>query len=432
MTSLHNDLLQREYTVRNELKILWKRGSDMPNHKQTIFRNSDVKERIIVPGQIVDPLIGTMAPRTALHIRDGQIFRIMKNYNIQEAPEQCEVISCPELTILPALVDCHVHLGLDGHDFEKAVNGWLDTEVWVNQVKESLENSLNCGIVILRDGGDNGTIGLQAKQLVENGELDGPRILACGQGIGKAGKYGSFLGPGVVNVTEAYQLIDRFKEQGADLVKVLLSGIVSFKNFGKVGPTQFTQTELNLIIEYAHEQGLPVMAHASSDEAVRLGIIAGVDSMEHGYFISTESMAMMAEKGIAWVPTVVPVANQLKSPSREAHSQEAQDIIKRTYELQLRRINEARTFGVLLGIGTDAGAGGVVHGYDYFRELELFSQAGLSAIEVLRAATINSSKICGVEARVGSIEVGKDAVLIGTSGNPMHEIEGLKIEFLLY
>lgn len=405
----------------------------LKNNRLTKLRCSDRSELIIVPGHVADPDTSMLLSRTALFIQKGRIARIQTDFHTNQIPPGLEVVSLPELTILPALIDCHVHVALDGVDFAAAVKRWSDSFAWLEHVKANLEHSLESGLATIRDGGDNGMVGLRTRKLLEKGELEGPRILACGQGIGKAGKYGSFLGPGISNVGEACQLIDALKEQGVDWLKILISGIVSFKDYGKIGAVQFTQTELNIMTKYAHDLGLPVMAHASSDEAVRLGIKAGVDTMEHGYFVSAKSLADMAEKGIPWVPTVVPVANQLEAHAHLYHSPESQEIIKRTYELQLKKINEAQSLGVSLGIGTDAGAGGVVHGYDYFRELELFAQAGLSPSEVLRAATSTAAQICGLQEEIGRIEVGKKALLIGVRGNPFQDLNVLRnVEFLLY
>lgn len=405
----------------------------LKNNKQIRMRNSDHSELMIVPGRVADPHTGRILSRTALYIQNGRITRIQTDFQAAQFPSGLEVVDLPELTILPALIDCHVHLALDGVDFAAALGRWSDDKAWLGQVESALKHSLDCGLATIRDGGDNGKVGLFTKRLIEKGELEGPRIMACGQGVGKAGKYGSFLGPGISDIREACQLIEDLKRQGVDWVKILVSGIVSFKDYGKVGAVQFTQRELTGIIAYAHDLGLPVMAHASSEEAVSLGIQAGVDTIEHGYFVSAQSLAAMAEKGIPWVPTVVPVANQLQSNSPLNHSLESQEIIKRTYELQLKKIKEAQALGVLLGIGTDAGAGGVVHGYDYFRELELFAQAGLSAGEVLQAATATAARICGLQDDQGSIEVGKKALLIGVKGNPFQDLSVLRnIEFLLY
>ena len=405
----------------------------LKNNKLIKMRNSDHSELIIVPGRVADPGTGILLSRTALFIQKGRIARIQTDFHTDQIPSGVEVVSLPELTILPALIDCHVHVALDGVDFAAAVERWSDENAWVEHVKLALDHSLDSGLATIRDGGDNGKVGLRIKKLIEKGQIEGPRIIACGQGIGKMGKYGSFLGPGISNVEEACHLIDALKEQGVDWVKILVSGIVSFKDYGKIGALQFTQRELNIITEHAHDLGLPVMAHASSDEAVRLGIKAGVDTVEHGYFVSAKSLANMAEKGIPWVPTVVPVANQLEVHSRMNHSQESQEIIKKTYELQLKKIKEAQSLGVSLGIGTDAGASGVLHGYDYFRELELFAQAGLSPSEVLKGATSTSAQICGLQEEIGSIKVGKKALLLGVRGNPFQDIYVLRnLEFLLY
>lgn len=164
---------------------------------------------------------------------------------------------------------------------------------------------------------------------MKEGRIDGPEILSCGQAIYKKGRYGSFLGPGVSSLDEARQMIDSMCEQGVDWIKILVSGIVSFKEFGNVGFVQFSQTEINCLVDYAHSLGVPVMAHASSDEAVVLALNAGVDSVEHGYFLSTGSLKVMAERNIPWVPTVAPVANQVVPPVSFYHVEATRSVISR-------------------------------------------------------------------------------------------------------
>jgi len=389
---------------------------------------------ILLAPWVLDSEAGKLHPDTAVFIRNGIIAEVKANFSHANLPAEgrFRLIELSEHTLLPALIDCHVHLALDGQDFQSAQARWDNELEWLAQVRESLQNSLEHGLGLLRDGGDGGNVGLKVRNLVRDGELAGPEILACGQAVYKKGRYGSFLGPGASDLNEAGGMIETLGRQGVDWIKILVSGIVSFKEYGKVGACQFTQAELNYLVQQAHSLGLPVMAHASSDEAVVLTVNAGVDSVEHGYFLSTDSLKRLAAKNIPWIPTVVPVANQVDAAAKSAHSEESREIIIRTYELQLARIKEAFELGVAVGIGTDAGASAVPHGQNHYQELRLFAQAGLTRAEILKACTSTAARICGREQDFGAIRTNRKARLIGVRGNPLEDLSTLeKIEFSL-
>lgn len=390
-------------------------------------------DTVILAGGIIDNVHPGIRPNVALFIRNGVISEVREEFDASflEDTGHWEVVDLRKFTLLPGLIDPHVHLALDGVDFKAALSRW--EEGWKEQAVLALANCLEAGVLAIRDGGDKEDIGLKGREMVERGEVEGPRVLACGRAVGKKGLYGWFLGPGIETVEEGKKLIDEVKAQGVDCVKILVSGIVSFKEYGKVGAVQFSQSELDTLVDYAHSLGLPVMAHASSDEAVRRAAYAGVDSVEHGYFVSSASLAVMAERAVPWVPTVVPVAIQSKPPVSLHHTAESVDVIKRTYELQLKRIEEARRLGVTIGIGTDAGAVGVLHGSGIVGELELFAEAGFSTGELIKGVTLTNAQICGLAGEMGSIETGKKPVLIAVKEDPLKTINSLKhVQSIIY
>ena len=340
-----------------------------------------------------------------IHIWDGKVqFIEEKPFSYYERIQQtgkkkCQVIGGDHLTVIPGMIDCHVHLALDGE--EKSLH-------FKDRLKDKMASNLTHGIAAVRDGGDKDGIGLACRDLVNQMELKGPVIMASGKALHKNGAYGSFLGPGVAP-GELSKVLKRCIKDGINQVKVIVSGIVSFKEYRKVGKIQFDLEELEYIVRAAGEQGLKVMAHASSDEAVQLCIRAGVHSIEHGYFISEESLQKMAEREIAWVPTVVPVAVQNKR--KLDRSTADADVIERTYRRQLRMVKLAQQLGVRLGVGTDAGAAGVQHGAAFLQELKLFQEAGLTPEEILMAATRNGAYIVGLEKDLGIIAPGRPAFL---------------------
>jgi imidazolonepropionase-like amidohydrolase len=250
--------------------------------------------------------------------------------------------------------------------------------------------------------------------MVNNVELKGPVVMASGKALRKNGGYGSFLGTGAAP-GELAKVMKGLLKENINQVKVLVSGIVSFKEYSKVGGVQFTLKELEQIVRIAADHGLKVMAHASSDEAVQICIKAGVHSIEHGYFISVDSLKAMADQRIAWVPTVVPVAVQNQGLDGSLTAETA--VIEHTYRRQLQMIRLAQKLGVILGVGTDAGAVGVQHGTGYLRELQLYQEAGLTAEETLMAATRNGAYIIGMQDSLGVISPGRPAYLLVLEGD---------------
>ncbi|MDD3315533.1 MAG: amidohydrolase family protein [Syntrophaceticus sp.] len=350
-----------------------------------------------------------------VYIWDGKVQSIEKqavNSRVEKpvgGMKNRRVIPANNMTVVPGLLDCHVHLALDGVSSPSPHRSVLR-----GRIRQKLASDLAYGIVAVRDGGDRDDIGLVCRDKVNNMELKGPVVMASGNAVRKKGEYGSFLGAGTTS-KELAKTMKKLLMKNINQVKVLVSGIVSFKEYGRVGKIQFSLQELEQIVKIAGEHGLKVMAHASSDEAVQLCIGAGVHSIEHGYFISEDSLKEMADRGIAWIPTVIPVAvqNQQRVPSKIGKAA----VIEHTYQRQLRMIRLAQHLGVLLGVGTDAGAAGVQHGVGYMQELQLYQETGLTLEETLLAATRNSAQIMGMKDSLGIIAPGRPAYLLLMEGD---------------
>lgn len=342
----------------------------------------------------------------------------------EAAPEGLQLLDLREYTVMPGLVDCHVHLALDGHDFHSAMTQWRQWDLLMERIRQDLAATLKKGIVAVRDGGDREWIALRARDEI-NRETAWPRIRAAGTALRNPGRYGSFLGPGL-NGKEIREAVDDIARRGADHIKVLVSGVVSFKEYRRVGDMHFTPGQLRELVSAARRLGLKVMAHASSDDAVRLALEAGVDSLEHGYFLSRSSLEVMAGKGIPWVPTLAPVALQAREPAKNRYSDRELNVIKETYKRQQRMVKEASDMGVRLGVGTDAGASGVFHGKGYLEELLLLEEAGLAGEQILRAATNAGAAILGLEKEMGMIRPGLPPHIIAVRGNPLEDLKALE------
>ena len=267
---------------------------------------------------------------------------------------------------LPLPVDTHVHLSLGG---DPVANAGLH---------------LAAGVAAVRDAGDR------------DGCLAGIawpeplKVVRTGPALFKNGFYGSFIGD-----NRELSLAEKISSTPDGFVKVLLTGLVSFDEYGRIGPRQWNFDELKEIVRLAAQAGRRVMVHVNSDAACRDAVRAGAASLEHGYFIAPDTLQLMAEKEVFWTPTVAAMANQVNDPAgRFTPAQVA--IIERNYKRHLEMIAYAHEIGVRLTIGTDSGSYNVPHGASFRREMELFVEAGIPVFEVLRIASINGRQLLGL------------------------------------
>ncbi len=269
---------------------------------------------------------------------------------------------CRRYQRCPAFVDTHVHLSLAG------------------EPRDNARRHYELGIGLVRDAGDR------------DGCLDGVdlaplEVVRTGPALFKEGFYGRFIGD-----SRPLSLEEKIAAAPDGFVKVLLTGLVSFDEYGAVGPVQWSAGELAAIVKLAARYGKKVMVHVNSDAGCRLAVAAGAHSLEHGYFIAADTLKMMADRGIWWTPTVAAMANQLADPQGRFSRHQLQ-IIEKNYRRHLEMINYAFSVGTPLAVGTDSGSYNVPHGGAFFRELELFAAAGIAAADLLRLATDNGWRL---------------------------------------
>ncbi len=333
--------------------------------------------------------------------------------------------------LVPSFVDCHLHLALDGVEGFRSLSAPCSSP----QLLTRLRSLAAAGVLAVRDGGDRFSSAFAAQEL--SSEKKGgigplPKIMATGIALFRHGHYGVMLGgKGLDGMDQLENEITRRKEAGAQQLKVILSGLVSLTDPGKVGPLQFSLSELQEIVSLAGAYDLPVMAHASSDAAVRLAVKAGVHSVEHGYFVAVETLKEMAGTGVSWVPTLAPLAalaGRGMLTDRETHAvtkdravtkqattaepsldslSTPEAVLNFIVARHLRMIARAHELGVTMGVGTDGGAPGVTWSGGYWMELALLARAQFSPQELLNLATVNGAKLLGLERERGHIAVGK-------------------------
>lgn len=320
--------------------------------------------------------------------------------------ESCgpKTLSWESYILMPGWIDAHVHLALDSLDFFQCLKNWAQPALIEENMQRFLQSYQKLGIVALRDGGDLPAFAWKAKNRVQEGVWSGPQIISVREAVNRAGMYGRFLGRGFKDLPDWRDKERNFFKQGLDQLKIVVTGLIKFDNYQVVGSTQWSIEELSELVEAAHRRGVLVMAHASGAEGISVAIASGVDSIEHGYYMTTEQLVQMREKEIAWVPTVAPIGNILKYPT-DRYSAHEIDTLQRILEGQLVQINAAYHLGVRLGVGTDAGAYQVPHAESLYDELDWLVQAGIPRLEVYRMATQENARILG-KAELGRLDTG--------------------------
>jgi imidazolonepropionase-like amidohydrolase len=277
-----------------------------------------------------------------------------------------------EILKIPPFRDAHVHF---------TVGGRPASEEQLSVIKD---DCVKYGIFSLTDMGHRTGMGLEAKRILK----DHLEIRTSGFAIYKKKSHGAFLGIAITDKEEIKGAINTIADAGADFLKVVVSGIVCPKGGGLSTTVGFSLEELEIIAHEAQEKNLPIVCHANADNFIRNAIKAGSVSIEHGFYISNETLHMMKEAGVSWTPTVVPlqsIKEHLESPERR--------YIEDITEQHLASINYAESIGVKLNAGTDSGSRGVEHGRSFLDELHWFHRAGLSVKQILDAACMSDDEV---------------------------------------
>ena len=274
------------------------------------------------------------------------------------------------------LADCHIHMVLDGANWKTAIarHAQAVDEGWIRQ---TLAHYQELGFTYLRDGGDRWGVGERARKLAGEYGITYRTPLSP---LCKAGYYGGFIGEKYGNLREYAALVVKNKENGADFIKIMISGLMDFDHFGVLTEGGMEPAEIRELIHIAHEEGLPVMAHANGARTVEAAAEAGVDSIEHGAYLDADALHAMAEAGTVWVPTLSTIGN-LRGRGRFDET-----AVERILESATENVRQFAGMDGLLAPGTDAGAWAVPHGS--LTEYTLLTAAlGADAQQVLEKGT---------------------------------------------
>ncbi len=358
-----------------------------------------------------------------IRVNDGLIEEVAKGSpDIDEL--SAEIIHAP--FVMPGLVEGHCHLFLDGGelDFQKRKNYLKSSfEEMLSLACSSVDRNIKSGITLIRDAGDIHGVNTRMKQEIDNDSKSVVDLLSPGVAIRKTGRYGSFMGREVADIESIVQTIHKIAPAASQL-KVLLTGIIDFEKGTMKGGNQFTPEETQAIVDTAKELGLLTYAHCSGDDGLRVAVEAGIDSIEHGFFMTREILQVMADKQIAWVPTYSPVDFQLQRPELAGWNAATCNRLRAILENHDTHIAMAYEMGVPVVAGSDAGSYGAVHGQGLIDELFYLHAAGGSIAEVLASATSLPRRLWDCPS--ADVAAGNHANLLLLEGSPFKNLENIR------
>ena len=340
----------------------------------------------------------------------------------------------PKHTILPCLVEAHSHLFLDGApiDFE-ARKGYLQqSDDWMlARAQARWPRILACGVAAVRDAGDNRGVGLALAKEAKTtlGKVTStPWIDSPGAAIHHRGRYGSFMGDPIEDFEAAEECVVARVADGADRIKLLVSGIINFKVGRVTAPPQMDQAEVSTIVRAAEKHGRQTFAHASGTDGVENAIEGGVTSVEHGFFVTDDQLSRMRDRGIAWVPTFAPVQVQIDCADALGWDSQVVDHLKRIIESHQQMLCRGHEKGVKILAGSDAGSCGVPHGVGLLNELCHMERAGMPPMSVLQSATGTSADTLAFPEKIGQLAPEYRSRMILTQHDPLAAIANLQNE----
>lgn len=348
-----------------------------------------------------------------------------------------KVIDLSDKTVLPGLIDAHVHLSGDpGGDYWQAV---IREPAYYGAI--AVKNSgitLRAGFTTVRDVGSRGMTTMHAiRDAVRDGVVEGPRIQSAGSSLAIIGGHGDVSGfskhvleavfpyastGACTGATECAQRVREASKYGADLIKITATGGVLSQQ-GRGLDQHFSDDEMTSIVETAHRLGLKVAAHAHGKGGVEAAVAAGVDSIEHGTYLDEDGAKLMKRTGSYMVPTLMAFEGIREGLAENRYTPVVSEKVKQTLEVVGNGLKLAVKRGVNIAFGTDAGV--FEHGRNA-GEFELMMRyGGMSAEGALKSATIDAANLLGMSS-IGTIEAGKYADIIAVDGDPLEDVKVLE------
>lgn len=328
------------------------------------------------------------------------------------------------LTVMPGLIDCHVHLCLGGEpDVVAAVESEQPAYTLLKSSRHA-QATVEAGFTTVRDVGSRDHSIFTLKQAIEAGVVPGPRIVGAGLAICMIGGHARFIGREVQGVEQVRQAVAAQVGAGAGVIKVIASGGVLTPGTSPDDP-QMTQEELQAAVDEARRAGKKVAAHAHGASGMKHAIRAGVHSIEHATLMDDEAAALFQRHGVYMVPTLSALATTAACRRGCGVPDSALDKAKAMTKRHQTSFRLAHRLGLPIAMGTDAGTPFNFHG-DNAQELERMVALGMTPMEAIVASTGAAADLIGMQDRIGTIARGKEADLVLFDGNVLTHIDWLR------
>ena len=261
--------------------------------------------------------------------------------------------------------ECHMHIAMDGVSYQQAMQRHVHAPDETH-IRASFKRYQEAGVSFMRDGGDKYGVSRRAAHLASEYGIDYRTPIFA---IHEKGGYGSIVGRSFQTLREYAQLVNEAAEQGADFIKIMTTGIMDFKEFGRITHHDTNASTVREMVHIAHEHGFAVMSHTNGKRAILAAIEAGVDSIEHGNYIDDECITALKQSRACFIPTATVARNLIGSGIGD------DDVLVRIWEASRQATARAVHAGCLVALGSDAGAVGVPHGQGTHDEYSCFSEA---------------------------------------------------------
>ena len=373
----------------------------------------------------------------SLVISEGKIVGVFQGNPPDGAvPADAEILEYRGSTLLPGLIDCHVHLTFPGNGTLLEEFGKEPDTVLAISAAFAAQQALASGITTVRDNGARGTTTFDLRRALALGLGQGPRLLVCGQPITITGGHAWPLGGEADGEDGVRAKVREMAKLGADWIKVMGTGGGTVNTMSSL--PSFRPEEVAALVDEAHRLSREVTVHCLSADAIVLAIDAGADQIEHASFFVDESghqgydpavAAKMAESGIAVTATLAvracTVKRMLGQSGRSPAEEAALERWSRMFEDGLKQFGRLYDAGVKFVAGSDAGW--MFTPFDaVLEEIALMNEGGVPAMEAIVAATGRSAAVLGIDGQVGTITEGLDADIIAVAGNPLDDLRALR------
>jgi imidazolonepropionase-like amidohydrolase len=384
---------------------------------------------VVRAAKLIDPKTGTTIANPIVVIEDDRIKAVGPNIAI---PAGAQIIDLRGATLLPGLIDCHTHVTSQPADYYEDIfrRSPIDYAVTAHiYAKRTLE----AGFTTIRDVGSEEYIDVALKRAIDKGDVPGPRMIPATLAISSTGGHGDLTGfspyvkiEGLSGVADGVDAIRKLVRQnvkyGADVIKVLAGGGVLSEEENVGGP-QFSQEELNALVEEAGMWGRRVAAHAHGAEPIKRAIRAGVASVEHASLIDDEGIRLAKEHGTYLVMDIYNDDYILAEYGRMGYPERIMAKERLVGRTQRENFQKAVRAGVKLAFGTDAGV--YPHGWNA-KQFAHMVRWGMTPMQAIQAATVNAADLIGWNGKVGVVEPGAFADLVAVAGDPLADITELE------